>query len=436
MPEYPIINRVVLYLFLLYVLVWYLQLGIRIHFLGVIRIEFILGVTLIIFAIIQVLKQKRVEEDSGITKYVIAYFVCLIISLLFSQDLTSSLFVFNNRVVKFSMMMVFIAVFIKRPVDMKLFIGTFLLACLRIGYESLIGTIDGSMMWQNQGVMRLHGTTPLYTHPNSLAGNALGTFPFIFFLFPTVPYFYKVILAVQAIFSANIILHSGSRTGYIGFLAFILIVFIKKKAKLKYALMAILITLIGIIIIPREYIERFESIYTGVEEGSTEGTSRELRIEIFRDAVKVIKKYPLGVGIAAFPKVRKAMFGREQDTHNLYTEILSNIGIQGFIVFTLLIYQTMKTLLTITYSMNNQIQKLNILKDKNDTIVSHNSDLLFCIAVAKSVYYFIIIRLIIGIFGHDLYEIYWWFAIGTTIALYHLDVFMHKKTEMLQSYYQ
>ena len=49
-------------------------------------------------------------------------------------------------------------------------------------------------------------------------------------------------------------------------------------------------------------------------------------------------------------------------------------------------------------------------------------------AVAKAVFLFICVRLGLGLFGMDLYEIYWWFALGTTIALYKMNEVAEQKT--------
>ena len=38
------------------------------------------------------------------------------------------------------------------------------------------------------------------------------------------------------------------------------------------------------------------------------------------------------------------------------------------------------------------------------------------VALATSA--FIVIRLTLGLFGMDMYEIYWWFAIGITLSTY------------------
>ena len=83
-------------------------------------------------------------------------------------------------------------------------------------------------------------------------------------------------------------------------------------------------------LIPSGYIERAETIFTQKDK---EGNSTGTRKEILRDAWTVFLDNPLGVGVGAFPAVRQQRFGRTQDTHILYLEIGTNLGIQGLIIF-------------------------------------------------------------------------------------------------------
>ena len=206
-------------------------------------------------------------------------------------------------------------------------------------------------------------------------------------------------------------------------------------AKKKFALYAIVIALVSLPIVPHDYVGRFNSIFTGKDK---EGSSTELRKEILKDACKIFIAHPLGVGVAAFPAVRRATFGRTQDTHNLYLEVATNLGIQGLVVFLLFIYKLMKTLNGITRGSFRQLRELEEIARKirapNDTqgdIASHIEDLRLIKAVGSAVFMFIIIRLALGLFGMDLYEIYWWFALGLTIALYNMNSIAQEKTEKI-----
>ena len=189
--------------------------------------------------------------------------------------------------------------------------------------------------------MRLHGSTPIYEHPNSFSGMALGTIPFLIYLLPISNKIIRTFLIIQLVFSLNIILFTGSRTGYVAF-CLLLFVFLFERRKNRLIIVLTLFTIVvALPLIPKQYIERFDTIYTGED---IEGHSIDMRRVILEDAIEIFTEHPFGVGIAAFPKVREKTFGRSQDTHNLYLEVATNLGLQGLLVFLAFIYSMMRTL--------------------------------------------------------------------------------------------
>jgi O-antigen ligase len=419
-PRYPYIPTWVLLLFCGYVIIWYLQIGYRRPALADIRFEFIYAAILSLFALNYTMPSSY---QCPLTKHLILYFLVVVIQIPFSYNVENSWQVFVDRFIKFAFMGWFIVSFVKSPKGLVFFIGAFMLACMKMGQEGFIGQMTGSLVWQNQGVMRLHGSTPLYVHPNSFSGMALGTLPFIIAFFPIANRYVKALLAVMAVFAANIILFTGSRTGYVAtvFLALFL-VYKSKVSKFKVITAIAIVAIIVAIVAPEEYVGRFKSIYNPAEQA--EGRSRESRIQIMKDAWAIFLDHPFGVGVGAFPHIRRVVFKRFQDTHNLYLEIATNLGIQGVIVFGLLIYKMLALLNQISGSAAKKRKEIleGLKEDQNETEkVKIIKDLNIIEASATAVYLFIIVRLGLGMFGMDLYEIYWWFASGSTIAIYNIE---------------
>lgn len=408
--EYPQISKSLLLLFCGYVVIWYLQIGYRMPSLGAIRFEFIYAAILTAIALFYT---PKIDTKCPLLPYVLLYFLVIVIQIPFSHDFDTTWNVFVDRIIKFAFMAFFIISFVRSPSHLKYFIGAFLLACLKMGQEGLLGRITGAMIWENQGIMRLHGTTPLYMHPNSFSGMALGTLPFVFFLWPISNKYIRCALVTITILSFNIIIYTGSRTGYVGLFVFLFYIALTSKNKKKILIMYSLLFIITIPLIPADYIGRFDSIIT---EKDKEGDSIGARKEILEDAWQIFQKYPFGIGVSAFPKVRMEEFGRFQDTHNLYLEIATNLGIQGFIIVSLLIYKILTTLKQAKNSARESIDL--IIKSGNSHFKDIAEDLKFIEAVASATIAFIIIRLALGLFGMDLYEIYWWFAIGITFSTY------------------
>jgi putative inorganic carbon (hco3(-)) transporter len=408
--EYPHISKTLLLVFCGYVIIWYLQIGYRVPALGAIRFELVYAAALTALAIFAT---PKIDLKFPLFPYVLLYFLVIVIQIPFSQDFNTSWDVFLDRILKFSFMAFFIVSFVRSPTHLKFFLAAFLLACLKMGQEGLLGRLSGSLVWENQGVMRLHGSTPLYIHPNSFTGMALGTLPFAYFLWPLCSKYIKGILLITGILSLHIILYTGSRTGYVGLMVFLAFIFFKSNYKRKFIVWLVLALVLAIPMIPSDYSERFNTIFTLEEK---EGRSAEARMEILKDAWQVFVDNPLGVGVAAFPKVRMDRFGRSQDTHNLYLEVATNLGIQGIVIVGLMFYKMLSMLNKIRTNASKDISLIiSNPKYVNDNILH---DLSWIEAAASATICFVILRLGLGLFGMDLYEIYWWFAIGITFSLY------------------
>tara|TARA_R110001599_G_scaffold353709_1_gene595672 strand:- start:54 stop:1361 length:1308 start_codon:yes stop_codon:yes gene_type:complete len=387
-------RKLFVYLTCLFIVTWYLQLGLRVGVLGAIRFEFILGAFLSVSALLTLLNEKRSTPLKG---PIIFFFSVLAFYTLFSYDRSHSWETFFNRVIKFSMLAAFLAAFVRTEWALKMVIAAFLLAMLKMGQEGLIGWLTGGMVWENQGIPRLHGVTGLYRHPNSYSGMAVGCLPFIYYLYPTSNWWQKSLLIALLACALIIIVFTGSRTGYVATIL-LSIYFWREKLKVrraKYLLVGIAVFVTAYALLPEAYTERLHSIIT-LEEA--QGSSSETRIQILKDAVSVFISRPWGVGVSAFPSVRYEMFGRIQDTHNLYLELLTNMSVLGVLSFFVFVG--------------------TIVRQNKIIIARTNSP--FVDAVAQAVIAFIYARLFLGLFGMDTYEIYWWFAAGLTMGMYRI----------------
>lgn len=89
----------------------------------------------------------------------------------------------------------------------------------------------------------------------------------------------------------------------------------------------------------------------------------------------------------------------------MYLELLTNMSFLGVFAFLFLIVRLI--------SVNRKIQR-SLLSLKADL----TQDMKFLYSLSRAVVAFIFLRLVLGVFGMDTYEIYWWFAAGLTISLY------------------
>jgi len=431
-PEYPEFKPFLALIFFGYICAFFLQIGSRIDIFRTVRLEFSLALVLLIVAFTY---NSRIKyPPSKIAGLIGVYLFFVVIQIPLSMDVSYSYDMFVDRFLKFSVMAIFIAKFVDNPKMVLVFLAGYLLSCFKMGEEGFVGNITGSMVWQNQGVMRLHGSTRMYAHPNSFAGMALGTMPFIYYLYPLYGKHIKIFLLIMLVFAINIVIFSASRTGYVGFFMLAMFVFWHSQYKNRFILITILAAIPAIMFMPEQYVGRFSSIFTGKE---AEGRSTEARLTIIQNALAVFAKHPLGVGVAAFPVARERYYGLRQDTHNLYLEVATNLGIQGLIVFLLLFWAVAKGYSRLRSKLHLQIEAMQSLPDPPEgeartELQQHKKNLKLYLAVCCAVYMYLMLRLVLGIFGHDLYEIYWWIVLGFLFSLQKLNFIAEKITANYQ----
>ncbi len=427
-------NLLIMLMFMLFTIAYYMCWGARRDVFAAIRFEFLLGTVLGLTCIaLLVMKPPNMMPARRIIWGAGLLLLAMIVQMPFAADPVSSRAIFVDRVLKCTMLAFYMAVLVQSPRYLRFFLFAFLFACFYITQESVRGLISGGLVWENQGVMRLHGSVRLYAHPNSLAGLAMGTIPFIVYLFPIIASWrWRTGLLLLAGTALTCVIYSGSRTAYVAIIAFVIYWFLMSNHKRRFIVVGLVAGAITLMVLPQQYKERFLSI--GGQEAS--GHSKEKRIVILQDAWQIFRENPGGVGVASFPAVRQARFGRSQDTHNLYLEVATNLGIQGLVVFGFLVYAIFYTLHQARHHYERQRRRLRIAARAGSVrgallhrIRDHDRDLAYLIAVGKAGAGFIFIRLVLGLFGMDLYEVYWWFASGLAISLINMVGAASKKTE-------
>ncbi len=421
-PRYAEQGRFIIGLFLLFVVAHYIELGARRSIFRAIRVEFTLGFILTAICIGLLASHAVVLRNvRSILIGIGLLFFAMLVQLPFAADPVMAKWVFYEHVIKYSFLTFFMATLIQSPRTLRAFLLAFLVSCLYICYEGVRGQISGALVWENQGVMRLHGAVPIYGHPNSLGGLAMGAVPFAVFLLPVWRRKWERAGLLALLVSACVVvLYTGSRTAYVAFLGFLLFWWITSERKARWMLIALVLGAATFAIIPQQYKERFQSI-TGHE---AEGESKEARIQILRDAWEIFLEHPGGIGVASFPAVRRAKFSRAQDTHNLYLEVATNLGVQGLAVFGFLVWAILAGFRRAQSAVRRQRAALRArLRDPTlprpwrRWLGRQDRDLRFLLAVCRAGAAFIWVRLLLGLFGMDLYEIYWWFAAGLAISL-------------------
>jgi putative inorganic carbon (HCO3(-)) transporter len=397
------------FLFLFYIVVWWLQLGERLgkRFGTEIRLEAVVVVILLAITLADSFRRK-LEEKAGFAPYILALFSVMIIQVVFAWFPDRAWDVFTGTVLKYSAMGLLIARFVRTPRQLGWLMFVWLLACWKGTLEGVIGGITGSLIWENQGIMRLNGVG-LWAHPNSFSEFALGVIPFCFYLFPLVnKRWLQLGLISLFCFATYVVIYTASRTGYLGYIAMLILFYFQSPQKVRKSLLIVLMILIPITVyyLPQDYKARFMSSFSGEEK---EGHSKESRIKLYKEGWYIFTHHPLGVGVQNFREVAYIYFKDPMDQHCLYTEVLTELGIQGFIVFLILLRK-------IYTSLNSTRNELLALVARVGKSVSDDTSLIYDVrlthAIVQSTLVYFLLRLFLDIFGMDLYGICWWFIIG------------------------
>lgn len=414
--------------FLVFYVARVIQLDLRIPALGEIYTEMILGIAVSVTAIYALITTPT-RWMPNCFKLGIAFLTLMAVMTVFSYDVGLSWKIFYEHAFKDMLVGLAIIAFVDTPRRLSVFFAAHFLAFAKMAEEGIRGLLNGTLVWENQGVMRLHGSTPNYNHPNSLSGTQLGSIPFTTVLATQVPKWTRLFLYAEILVALIVVVYTGSRTAYIAIAGSAIVFCFRSRRPARNTLLMLVLMLAMIPLVPQDYIERFGTVFT--QKDKLGSGSIDLRKEILRDATTIFMEHPLGVGVAAFPTVRNTRFGRTQDTHNLYLEISTNLGVEGLLLFSALIFSMTRSLMGIARRADaicrasaqpESISSVGSERTRGDRKIRPNESAdettaKLVSATARALIAFIVLRLFLGAFGHDLYEPYWWFAIGLTCAL-------------------
>lgn len=409
-------NNLVFYWTLIYLFIFYFQLGMRIPILGTIRIELLFGSLLLTVIFIKLLSKKLSMHNNKLNVYFATFFIFLFITIPFAYVKSHALDTFIHILKLFAIYLMIITS-ITDEEKLKKFLWIYVLMIALLFLEPFTYAIRGEGFRYNSGAMRLFGYG-LWSHPNTLGGITASNLPFFYFLFLYEKSIFKRIFLISLMLIAlSVIFFTSSRTAFIGFLTFCLLLWTGSKRKI-FATVMLAVFLIGIWqFAPVETKTRFLTLKEipnvfSPEEAPVDAMSN--RWELIKIAVKVFEEYPIiGVGIGNFIAVSGQEYGMWLPSHNLYAQLISEIGVVGTLIFFLIILKINSNL----RQASSQIKASGI----------QNSFLEYMI---RSVQYFLIIRLVIGMFGDDLIENYW--ALTGSLSVVLLDIARQKRQTLAE----
>jgi O-antigen ligase len=235
-------------------------------------------------------------------------------------------------------------------VFLLLFLGTFALYPVRgalFSYFLYHGTVMGRAAWNF-----------IFSNPNDLAGFCILVFSLVAGVLVTeAKRWIRWCASAGMVVLPFLIVLTGSRSGFIALVAYVLFAFRKQLLRLKkFAALAVVVALIAVLV-PSNLWYRIGTIRDVDEASATSEVESESstaqRLEIWKVASSIAVEHPLlGVGLGAYPQVHFQYAQRPQfnptawghrDAHSTYLRIASELGVVGLVLFCAIVVVTFQS---------------------------------------------------------------------------------------------
>ena len=330
--------------------------------------------------------EKLAPSYNPVNKYVYLFSACVGVSYLVAIDMEWSWSYAVYHYIKVFILYVMVILSVKEERDLKILTWGLVLIYVYLTYEPLYDFIYGT-----GGSKQAYGTVytadiGILSGHVALANNMNQMIPIALFLAISQKKSSAKLIAFLAVFAFLVsLIASSSRGGFVGFVAFalLLVYYLRDNKKiLAYAVPGIA----AVFILSATLLYTASRISSGQVEGRLIGIIHG--IEMIR-----LKYHFLGVGPGCFRIARGMYFGHTMDAHNLYGELIGELGIPGTIMWALLIWNIYKNLKLVRERENDR---------KNDKIDQY----LYYLSTGFLIS--LMVRLVVGMGSHGLYFFYWY----------------------------
>jgi O-antigen ligase len=366
-------------------------------FLGSIRFELLIVILIAVRILISGSLKKNFALIQPISKATFIFFGVALISIVQSFDIISS---YNYAYTQLFPLIVFFSTmlaFFEKEEDLRLLIYLYLIIIAYLAWLPIFNHFAG-IGHERHGAGILHSVGETYGAAGhvGLANAMTQSLPFAYFVLLKEKSYFKKAAAcfLVGIYFLGVI-SSGSRGGFLGLI--ICIVLFAYKADRKFLTLAIILPafIAGMAIVSREYLEWMKTI---LDFGSSD-LSASSRFDGLRHGVEMAVRRPiLGVGIGCYALARSAWFHWGIWAHNLYGELIGELGLLGLLSWGWFIYLCLRE--------TKRIKSFVSSRTDVDAFYGNLAD-------ACSVT--LILRLIIGMTTHSLMAYIWYMIAGMLI---------------------
>jgi O-antigen ligase len=365
--------------------------------LGELQIE---RIYMILMVVVWALSPQKVWAPNRIHLAEAFFTAVMVLSWMLSpyEDLQS----FLENYFKIATFYILVVTSVRDEKDLRRLIFSYLLAVGLYSCHSLLEYCNGRMQWR-MGISRMVGVDSTYGDPNAFAYTLLTALPM------TMPFWSEkggawrrpLLLGYTAL-SIVCILLTGSRAAFVGVCFFGLIaILISGGSRKGILLLAVVGTIIIATALPGPLQNRFLTLIDPSYGPENAHQSAGGRIEGFLAGVELWEQSPLlGFGPVAF---FAQATGREGGAHNMYGQLLSELGALGAVAFASVIYCFWR----------NTAEARRYLRQHPE------AGCRFSVQVARAAGITILVMVLMGWSGHNLYRYKWlWTAAFQAAALH------------------
>ena len=200
-----------------------------------------------------------------------------------------------------------------------------------------------------------------YSNANELGFSLLVGLAFLGFMYSKPRMLKKVTALVLAGPILIALAKTGSRACLLGAAILLVFVFVQASGAIraKLVLVAPVVFVLLLLVVPAHLRERYTTLFSSQSPSSSEAAgSAESRWVLLQDSLWITMQHPLsGVGPGNFPVAQNNLavargeaMGLWRVTHNTYTQLSSEMGVPGLVIYLAFLFQCWKALTTVSRS--------------------------------------------------------------------------------------
>ncbi len=394
-------------LYLLFIISWFLHLGRRFPAWGALRMDMVIIALLIMFCIVAY-RRRRDEalRSYRLWNYLTYLLVFIVFTIPFVEWPGSVVKSGLENYIKAAVFFYFTVLLVNDEGKLKVMVLCFVLCQLfRVAEPLYLHVTEGywgsqASMWGAGGMEmmnRLAGSRYDIINPNGLAYVIVFILPMLHFLSYS-SWAYRLLYLGSAPFLLYALVLTGSRSGIVALFVVVLGVIAKARHKVVVIGVVLCLSVVAISRLDEDLSDRYKSIFSSetknaaTVQGRLEGIERDIRV--------ALRKPIVGHGLGTSIEASYNITGTGLRSHNLYSEVMQEIGFVGLIIF-------------LCYMISIAI---SIIRNK-DSLSRSSSEGGFIVCLNQSILLQYVMNVVFSIFSYGLSSYSWYLLGGLAVCI-------------------